>query len=73
MTDYEWELLQSKILDTATTPTEKTEKLKALLTNLESKAFDDGPDDWVTTIENVIPILESGLIGCEERAGNYST
>lgn len=71
MTDYEWDLLQLKILDQPVIPVDKAEKLKTLLSNIDQKPFEDGPDDWVTNVENIIPVLKVGLIGCDDRIGQY--
>ena len=69
MTKYEWELLQPKVLESSSTSNEKLDKFKSLLGNIELKQFEDGMDDWVTTVENLISVLEAGLVGCECRGG----
>lgn len=71
VTDYEWESMQLKSSDMAPPPSEKSEKLKILLSNIDSKPFDENSDDWVTTVENIIPILEVGLIHIDESTGTY--
>lgn len=68
MTDYEWKLMQS---DQSPVFTEKAAKLKTYLANLESKPFDDSPDDWITTIENITPILATGLLSSDDKNGNF--
>lgn len=68
-TKYEWESMQLKILEPTSTPNEKLDKFKTLFTNIELKQFEDGMDDWVTTVENLIPVLEVGLNICECRDG----
>lgn len=69
MTDYEWDLLQLKILENTISSTDEIKKLRALLSSIEQKSFADGPDDWVTNVENIIPVLKAGLIGCDDRIG----
>jgi hypothetical protein len=71
ITNYEWKLLQPKILEPVSASNEKFDKFKTLLANIELKPFEDGMDDWVTTVENLIPLLEVGLIDCEDRRGQY--
>lgn len=70
MTEYEWMVLQPKIIEQSVIADDKTEKLKTFLSNIELKQFEDNPDEWVTNVENIIPILESGLAAAEDKAGN---
>lgn len=69
MTDYEWEVMQLKAADIAAPPSEKSEKLKTLISIIEMKPFDEYSDDWVTTVECIIPVLEVGLIHVDDLTG----
>ncbi|XP_065211806.1 protein virilizer [Planococcus citri] len=74
ITDYEWGLLQRKIFDHSTTPPNgaQIEKFKTLLSNIQLKIDDDIPDEWVTLVETLTPLIKTSLISIDDRTSTLS-
>lgn len=70
ITDYEWDLVQRKIFDHSTTPSngEQIDKFKALLSNVQLKTDNEISDEWVTHVETLTPLIKNSLISINDKS-----
>lgn len=69
ITDYEWELSQPKVLHQPVITTEELDKFNSLFSIIQLKSDDDVSDEWVTNIEQLLPLIKNSLMSIEDKPG----